>query len=355
MKQYYKNFLASKTMISRPDENSPPLAYRYGGSAKEGHGQPIYCVAWNPDVFVGEESQKEECDKEEENNPDESEEAQSMEEEDSTDDETYASTITGDESESCVRPARKSPRSKAKVYVRGTRHKLKKPKIDNSNIKASRNEPLKSIVDNTPSLRKFYYFATCGSRQISLYEVDVSDQNVKSAVSPFSVRQAYVDPDEGEIFYCCVFGGKGVDPDIHSSLLHPEQENGNQEETQKTKSKATKQICKDSMNEQIPNHKQIVITPSEGNKQENNTKKPHPRKSGKRPTRFIPASINTPNKINHQGDSLVNLDLMKNYYQNLADLSSSLYTGPRLLCAAGKRGVVKVIDTTRGSLLMTLW
>jgi polycomb protein EED len=60
-------------------------------------------------------------------------------------------------------------------------------------------------------------FATCGGNNLTLYEVEVhnSDRHgslscTTSPCSGFSSRQVYVDADENEDYYTCVFAGRGV-------------------------------------------------------------------------------------------------------------------------------------------------
>jgi len=64
--------------------------------------------------------------------------------------------------------------------------------------------------------------AVCGSTNVTIYEVahgppattrkmegnEVAAENRKN--SPLNVRQAYIDTDEEEDFYCCAFGGRGI-------------------------------------------------------------------------------------------------------------------------------------------------
>jgi len=62
----------------------------------------------------------------------------------------------------------------------------------------------------------FRYFATCGGKYISLYEVEVDIQKNELSERPiqnydgFRARQIYVDADDDEDYYTCVFAGRGV-------------------------------------------------------------------------------------------------------------------------------------------------
>ena len=59
----------------------------------------------------------------------------------------------------------------------------------------------------------FRYFAVCGGRFLTLYEVEVNNgrnEGRQMADSGFHARQAYKDADLNEDYYCCVFGGRGV-------------------------------------------------------------------------------------------------------------------------------------------------
>lgn len=58
-------------------------------------------------------------------------------------------------------------------------------------------------------------FATCGGTYATIYEITCSTNNQKkndesSSSSELSARQIYRDVDEGETFYTCAFGGRGV-------------------------------------------------------------------------------------------------------------------------------------------------
>jgi polycomb protein EED len=157
--------------------------------------------------------------------------------------------------------------------------------------------------------------AVCGANNLTIYEVvphkgvdtntiknDQNDQKRDSSdrrllnnkVSSLNVRQAYIDEDEDENFFCCSFGGRGIN--VESFRLEAQ-------------------------------HRKIEV--------EDDTSE---------------------NKViriqQHTEWNLVDTDAKSRYFHNFSDLSSN--DGPQLLCVAGKRGIVKVIDTTRRCLLQTL-
>lgn len=51
--------------------------------------------------------------------------------------------------------------------------------------------------------RKFRYLATCGSKQTTIYEVEVDKPK-----GSFDLKQSYRDQDQDEYFYACVYGGR---------------------------------------------------------------------------------------------------------------------------------------------------
>lgn len=154
--------------------------------------------------------------------------------------------------------------------------------------------------------------AVCGANNLTIYEVvphhgvsgnamkneqkrDSSERGaISNKVSSLSVRQAYIDEDEDENFYCCSFGGRGIN--VESFRLESQ-------------------------------HRKIEVKDEENKSKEIRIK---------RNTEW----------------NLVDIDAKSKYFHNFSDLSSN--DGPQLLCVAGKKGIVKVIDTTRRCLLLTL-
>jgi polycomb protein EED len=164
------------------------------------------------------------------------------------------------------------------------------------------------------------YFATCSERYATIYEVintspssdddDDNNNNNNNNKSPpsngspqsLSVRQVYEDEDEGEYFYAIAFGARGVgSPAGHSPL----------------------DVHDSDINETDTNVVHI------GGRAEQSTKKPN--------------SSTLPSK--RQKTTSSNTPLLP---------CSSTQNGPPLLCLAGIRGVIKIIDTVRRSLFLTL-
>lgn len=160
-------------------------------------------------------------------------------------------------------------------------------------------------------------FATCGGNYSTIYEIDNSG-NIDGE-SPLTIRQVYRDVDPDEVFYTCAFGGRGVvgspvgfstaggdttdnrDRDMHGSIsfgheLHKEKQQYN------------------SMN----GVKRLKVDDAA-------------RPCGK-----------LDNENASKSQSTFHLPF------------SASQTGPPLLCLAGTRSIIKVIDTYRRSLYMTL-
>lgn len=205
-------------------ETAMDLSCTLVGGIKEEHSKPIYCVAFSDDLYKV-------CHDEEHNDENDQEEG---------DDDT-------DEDE-------------------------------NENDDAKQN-----VETDTPMTQKSHLcriMATCGSNHLTIYEVD----EVKQFKQGCGMRpiQAYIDIDTEEIFYTCLFLGRGV------GSSH-----------------------------------------------------------GYKP--YDEADLNTGQNQNNDHDS--NTCQMESYKQ-LADLST--YDGPQLCCVAGTRGIIKIIDTVRMKLLLTL-
>mmetsp|Transcript_8608 Transcript_8608/g.18385 ORF Transcript_8608/g.18385 Transcript_8608/m.18385 type:complete len:571 (+) Transcript_8608:55-1767(+) len=173
------------------------------------------------------------------------------------------------------------------------------------------------------------YFATCGGPHATIYEVftkpglnnhkDGSSRNSKSQECrrhPI-VRQVYRDVDEEENFYACAFGGRGVGAPVGYSPLGT-LSMGNDYEADTTGLKRKHNAA--------PQGSNVVIYFGENMKSDSHSDT----KSLKRQK--------------------------KSFQQSAFPLpyDTSSLDGPPLLCLAGVRGVIKVIDTYRRSLFMTL-
>ncbi len=163
-------------------------------------------------------------------------------------------------------------------------------------------------------------FATCGGNYSTIYEI--SDSGIEGE-SPLTVRQVYRDSDQDEVFYTCAFGGRGVGSPVGFSTDDGDTKNGGRDL-----------------------HNSIIFG------QELHTEKqPNNSTNGvKRLKIDDKAQDNRCKKIeeaeNHGGSTYSASSFHLPY--------STSQNGPPLLCLAGTRGIIKVIDTNRRALYMTL-
>ena len=140
-------------------------------------------------------------------------------------------------------------------------------------------------------------FATCAGPYATIYEVCNN-----GGEQPLRARQVYRDNDDGEIFNTCAFGGRGVGSPVgYSPTLVAKEENGN-----------------------------IIHFGDHQKKKHHDSKKPAKRQK--------------------QSESH---DAYQSHCQFFLPYSAT-QNGPPLLCLAGARGIIKVIDTYRRSLFITL-
>jgi polycomb protein EED len=141
-----------------------------------------------------------------------------------------------------------------------------------------------------------------------VYEVEVevpSGRNKRT--DGLTLRQAYVDPDKDEVYYSCVFGGRSLGRPFGYAP--------------------------------VPNGGVPIVL---GNEKEDHGDKPL---SGeKRAHNYVSQGS--------QDCRLTTNDLGRPLFQAMTDMQT--FDGPQLLCVAGTRGVIKVIDTARQMLAMTL-
>ena len=142
--------------------------------------------------------------------------------------------------------------------------------------------------------RQVRYMATCAANLVSLYEVEIPTilKNKKKTLSasPVILRQAYVDPDADESFYACAFGGRSLG--LPFGYTPVKDDNGN------------------------------VVMETVGS------------------------------SASDEPMDSCETEECKRILRSIAD--TSLRNGPQLLCVAGVRGIIKVIDTVQQLLLMTL-
>jgi len=170
-------------------------------------------------------------------------------------------------------------------------------------------------------------FATCGGSYATIYEVALSSKNGSGSNSnasqqrqsssssstppslpPLSARQVYRDVDDGETFYTCAFGGRGV-----GSPVVDDDGDGSTEGD--------------------------VIYFGAGDDDDDNDDATRSAKRQKRNNGVQPSN-NNPKSLHATTTTTTTAT------QNL--------NGPPLLCLGGTRGIIKVIDTTRRSLHLTL-
>ena len=167
-------------------------------------------------------------------------------------------------------------------------------------------------------------FATCGGPYATVYEVPLStsingnaesNSDISNSESnsnhnkpvPLTARQIYKDVDDGETFYTCAFGGRGVGSPVGYSVA---------EERTNSKNPTNNIIYfGEDKKRNDPQHEQ---------KKHNDSKKPAKRQK----------------KSDEEQEPLSQL--------------SNIQNGPPLLCLGGTNGIIKVIDVIRRSLVMTL-
>ncbi len=256
------------------------FSWSFGGGAREAHSQPIYCVAWSDDLHIIEE---EIVPKQKERNDDSEEEKE----------------------ESAV-----------------------------GNNKSNHDEK----TQTTTRCKLCRYMATCGGNQLTLYEVEEKTmkhyfkETASSSTSPssssssksvaatavvnnpsgFRARQVYIDVDAEELFYSCLFVGRGVGT------------NSGYEPT-------------------------FISLETKGN--DNNSS------SGSHITAtndgVTSGSCNNNIGVNHgSNDKKRKRQDERPPVQPFIELSNN--DGPQLCCVGGRRGIIKIIDTVRMSLLLTL-
>ena len=138
---------------------------------------------------------------------------------------------------------------------------------------------------------------------------------------PLTARQIYRDVDDGETFYTCAFGGRGVGSPVGYSALG--------------------KVEKDERGNNVINFG------SEKKKQQQHdspTKRPAKRQRQQ-------GNKNAPEHTGKAKDTAPTIDPKQTQF---ILPNSNTQNGPPLLCLGGLRGVIKVIDTVRQSLFLTL-
>ena len=171
------------------------------------------------------------------------------------------------------------------------------------------------------------YFATVGGSYATIYEVINNDTSKALPIQtqPLTARQIYKDVDDGELFYTCAFGGRGVGTPIGYGAVGIVAE----EESNDT-STSGKKKSSNSHDKSI-----IYFGEKKQQKEQHNSKKPVKRQK---------QHDTHKNEIDTKESQQCQFFLPHYATQN----------GPPLLCLGGTRGIIKVIDTCRRSLFMTL-
>ena len=187
--------------------------------------------------------------------------------------------------------------------------------------------------------RQVRYVATCGGNHVTMYEVEIPSSR-KKRTDGLTLRQAYVDTDKDESFYCCVFGGRslgrpfGYEP-VHNGgipivLGNQTMDNGD----------TTPIVGETRWREDVNKDDGFHIFQGDTTKvdSEDNSLQ------GETTSQEVMS--------NGSGNSVTTHDLGRQLFQAMTDMQT--FDGPQLLCVAGTRGVIKVIDTVRQMLSMTL-
>mmetsp|Transcript_39246 Transcript_39246/g.94463 ORF Transcript_39246/g.94463 Transcript_39246/m.94463 type:complete len:528 (+) Transcript_39246:248-1831(+) len=169
-------------------------------------------------------------------------------------------------------------------------------------------------------------FATCGGPYATIYEIVTSTKDDKEinrsskSQPPLTVRQVYLDVDDGETFYTCAFGGRGAGSPVgHSDVENME--------------------VKGNGHIGTGNSNVIHFGDDKRPQQKNN------QHNSKRPAkRQKQSEVQTHTQQQHIKSSNSAYFLPYSASQN----------GPPLLCLGGTRGVIKVIDTNRRCLFLAL-
>jgi WD40 repeat protein len=231
-----------------PPPPPPPLKYALARAAREGHGHPIYCVAFSRHVHASSSSSP----------PD--------------DDDEVGSDDDGDDG--------------GTVAV----------------------------------------FATCGGPYATVYEVAAASPSSPSSPSTMKARQVYRDVDDGETFYTCAFGGRGVGSPLGYSPVGVCDGGGWDDDHDATINGIVRFGDDDDVARERRRRRRAEEGEGRGDSkrrrigEDGDDRSPSPSSSA---TRFL---------LPH----------------------SETQDGPPLLCLGGTRGTIKVLDTVRRGLFLTL-
>ena len=268
-----------------------PSTYKVTGSVKEQHGCSIYCAAWSTDEY------------EDDGVPMEGQDPISA-----------ADDVSDDERDVGVSVTNKKDYGASDTGVGTTAASSSAGAAS----EVSSNGP--SQPPSRPTGKTLLCFATCGGNRVSLYEVEKSsgDKN-RRRKGNITLRQGYLDADEDEVFYSCVFGGRTPGGPLGYGPIW-----------KRTVAPDGSVVLDTSM-----------INDTRSNGDESSRKRPREE---------------TENKANDRvGEKGSTDDIgFRNgtFFPDLLDTQK--FDGPQLLCVAGTRGVIKVIDPVRRMLFTTL-
>jgi len=183
------------------------------------------------------------------------------------------------------------------------------------------------------SVTRYYRsLASCAGGRVTIYEVEVpnpasSDWKSHQRSSNFMPKQCYIDPDPDESYYACCFGGRSVG--YYAAQLPP------------ASTSCVKASAATPSTSSKPNCSTSTAATSNANDGEFRLPGNTNREEGDMDSK---SSSQTGCIFDLEQDVYLGLLLDPNY-----ELS-----GPQLLCVGGKGFAIKVIDTVRQKLLMTL-
>jgi len=243
------------------------MKFKLAGGAKESHSEPIYCIAWSDDLHL---------------------------------------SLDDGDGDNGQTSQKKSSTSSTLNHEDKNKHTIDDDDDDDYKKDEKKDEFSSNISDEKQQNEIFVrYMATCGSNHLTLYEVEEAIDNGGKRKNMFGVnncgfraKQVYIDADEEEVFYSCVFAGHGVGSD-YGYVASTSQSSG------------LSSLPSWTLNLDGP-------VPLGGSKKRK------------------------------RSSSLRNINMA----QNIPNLSQN--DGPQLCCVAGKKGIIQIIDTVRTSLLISL-
>jgi len=305
-----------------------PSGYRLSGASQERHGGSIYCSSWSDDFY--------ECD---------------------------------------------SPPSFPFTTSTGDKINVKNEESSSESYQTN----MKTVLVRC--------MATCGGNHVTIYEVGapcdmssttamtvkntavdvISDEGTAgidniptaslSSSSGLRVRQTYCDADEEEVFYTCAFGGRsaGTDFGYQPKDNYDKPTNSMKHPTHNDSDDAKKIESTDGDTSDDGDSSDDAYTLRKRSRGKFNTKKwKRPRMATidttktetESPSRNFKTTIDTTATTTDISNDTALLSNNNKNAKNLINLKN--YNGPQLCCVAGKKAIIKVIDTTQRRLLLTL-